>query len=182
MGEEGQEETWFDEKYPKDKGAVAAWCAAFVSNLLMRQDEKFRKTYGLSKFDSVRAAELTVVGNQIVTTEDFNDAIKSKKQNRQANVQELLSKVEQGDIVFKKSSKRSSKIGHVGMFAGFETNDKDEVTHFKIFGGNQDDSLNITRYPIELFGGANRVQADLLTKEEWETISALSVRDQGRTR
>jgi len=181
MGEEGQEETWFDEKYPKDKGAVAAWCAAFVSNLLMRQDENFRKTYGLSKYDTIGAIDMTKVGDQIITVEDHEKARKKRK-NRQENLQALYDKVEMGDLVFKRN-KDSNAISHIGIFAGFERDEKTgEITHFKLFGGNQDDSLNITRYPIKHFKAANRVQANLLTKEEWETISALSVRDPGRTR
>jgi len=179
MGDGG---AWFDEVYPENKGAVAAWCAAFVSNLLLRQDENFRKTYGLSMYDAIGAKDMVSVGTQVVTADEHLKALKARKKDRQAGLQELYNKVEEGDIVFKRTKKNQTSIGHVGVFAGFETNDEGEVTHFKIFGGNQDDNLNITRYPIELFMGANRVQADLLTKEEWETISALSVRDPGSTR
>lgn len=178
MGDGG---AWFD-WYSKEKGATAAWCAAFISNLLMRQDENFRDTYGLSMYEAVGAIHLTRVGNQIVTVEDHEKAQKGKKKDKQANLQALYNKVEEGDIIFKRNNK-SSAISHVGVFAGFERDEETgEITHFKLFGGNQDDNLNVTRYPIKHFKAANRVQADLLTKEEWETISALSVRDPGSTR
>lgn len=178
MGDGG---AWFD-WYSKETGATAAWCAAFISNLLMRQDENFRETYGLSMYDTVGATDLKGVGNQIVTVEDHEKARKSGKKDRQANLQALYDKVEEGDLIFKRNNK-SSAISHIGIFAGFERDEETgEITHFKLFGGNQDDNLNVTRYPIKHFKAANRVQADLLTKEEWETISALSVRDPGRTR
>lgn len=178
MGDGG---AWFD-WYSKEKGATAAWCAAFISNLLMRQDENFRKTYDLGMYEAVGAIHLTKVGNQIITVEDHEKARKSKKKDRQASLQALYDKVEEGDLIFKRNNK-SSAISHIGIFAGFERDEETgEITHFKLFGGNQDDNLNVTRYPIKHFKAANRVQADLLNKEEWETISALSVREPGSTK
>jgi len=94
----------------------------------------------------VRAKTFLDVGEEVSMENNFNDA-------------------KLGDIVVKKGLEGY----HVGLFAGI-----DENGDIKIFGANQNDSINVTSYPAQEIQGVRRVEARLLSENQLEAISTIT--------
>jgi hypothetical protein len=146
----------------KENGKVEHWCAAFTSYLIYRQDPNFRETYNLSAYDTLGANDLFEIGEAVGPENAKN-----------------------GDLAFLR--RPNGTIKHVGVFVGWDYNDSGDVVGVKMLGGNQGDALNVTSYPIKesksgYFGGLKRIEFPLLTDEEIETISKITVRKPGSTR
>ena len=79
-----------------------------------------------------------------------------------------LENAKKGDIVVI----RRGKAGHhVGFFYGNEIDPSTGVEMVLVFGGNQNDAVNITPYSKKKLLGVRRVSASLLPLEEMELIS-----------
>lgn len=129
---------------------VPAWCAAFVSDLLLKADPDFKLEEGFAR---VRARTFLDVGEEVSTENNFSNA-------------------QLGDIVVKKGSGGY----HVGVFAGV---DKDGDV--RIFGANQNDSVNISTYPAEQVQGVRRVEVQMLSKDQLEAISSVTNASKGES-
>ena len=97
-------------------------------------------------FARVRAKTFLDVGKEVSMENNYNNA-------------------QLGDIVVKKGSGGY----HVGLFAGV-----DENGDVRIFGANQNDSINVTSYPAQEIQGIRRVEARLLSENQLEAISTVT--------
>lgn len=147
------------------------WCAAFVSYIIKNSTEgldpnsdEYREVVAALEefetafetddpYDKVRALTFLNVGESI-NFKDENDNL-------------TLENAKKGDIVVLSRGKG----GHVGFFYGNEIDPSTGVEMVLVFGGNQNDAVNISRYPKRRLAGVQRVSASLLPLEEMELIS-----------
>lgn len=148
-----------------------AWCAAFINHTL------------------------TEVGADTLQTDDNYDKGRAKsyetfgKSVEGSNTKTMLGNAKPGDIVVKKKmvperDKNGKLTGrmkvqyHVGFFSGYDA----ENGTVNLLGGNQNDEVNITAYPIEQVTAVRRIRVDALTDEEKESMSKIMIKQEGGTR
>lgn len=108
-----------------------AWCAAFANYILndvgieTKDLEDYRDQ---SQYARVRARNFINLGTPVY--------------NSSKNTTEDLQAAKVGSLVVKKGDEGY----HVGFFAGINPNNADEIL---ILGGNQDDEVNVTAYPLD---------------------------------
>jgi uncharacterized protein (TIGR02594 family) len=148
-----------------------AWCAALVNHTL------------------------TEAGADTLVTDDPYDKGRAKayetfgKSVEGSNTKTMLGNAKPGDIVVKKKmvperDKNGKLTGrmkvqyHVGFFSGYDA----ENGTVNLLGGNQNDEVNITAYPIEQVTAVRRIRVDALTDEEKESMSKIMIKQEGGTR
>jgi len=147
-----------------------AWCAAFVNHTLVEAGADTLETD--DKYNKGRAKAY----------ETFGQSVKG------SNTKDMLSNAKEGDIVVKKkmvpvldeNGQPTGKMKaqyHVGFFSGYDA----ENGTVNLLGGNQQDEVNITAYPIEQVTAVRRVRVDGLTDEQKEAMSKIMIKQEGAT-
>ena len=127
-------------KTPKALATEKAWCAAFANYVLNKVgfDTKTLEDYSSQPaYARVRARNFINYGEPV-----YNKSDKKSQEN--------LEKARLGDIVVKKGPEGY----HVGFYAGINPENPDEVL---ILGGNQNDQVNVTGYPLSEIETINRL-------------------------
>lgn len=150
---------------------VWAWCAAFVNHTLAE------------------------VGADTLVTDDPYDKGRAKayetfgKSVQGSNTKEMLGNAKEGDIVVKKKmvpelDKNGKPTGrmkaqyHVGFFSGYDA----ETGTVNLLGGNQNDEVNITAYPIDQVTAVRRIRVADISTEDREAMSKVMIQQEGGTR
>jgi uncharacterized protein (TIGR02594 family) len=120
-----------DNKWPEDDSV--AWCSAFVNYIawLLR----------LPRSKDLRARSWLNVGRPVFgkdLTVGFDIAILSRTDN------------DPDETVI-------DAPGHVGFYGGFDKYPPEQFQNIYILGGNQDDSVNITMFPVQRILGLRRL-------------------------
>ena len=139
-----------------DTDVVPSWCAAFISDLIMKADPEYKFPYQKGVILPGRGSEEKGTG--------YMDKIRAESY---MNVGETvpISDAKVGDIVVKKEGNQ----WHVGIYAGAGGDGG-----VKIFGANQDDSINVTSYELGSIQGVRRINVNLLSLEDIESISKVT--------
>jgi len=66
---------------------------------------------------------------------------------------------------------------HVGFFSGYDA----ENGTVNLLGGNQQDEVNITAYPIEQVTAVRRIRTEDLSPEDKEAMSKIMIKQEGAT-
>ena len=147
-----------------------AWCAAFVNHTLVEAGADTLETD--DKYNKGRAKAY----------ETFGQSVKG------SNTKDMLSNAKEGDIVVKKkmvaeldkNGKPTGKMKvqyHVGFFSGYDA----ENGTVNLLGGNQQDEVNITAYPIEQVTAVRRIRTEDLSPEDKEAMSKIMIKQEGAT-
>jgi len=147
-----------------------AWCAAFVNHTLVEVGADTLETD--DKYNKGRAKAY----------EKFGQSVKG------SNTKDMLSNAKEGDIVVKKKmvaelDKNGKPTGrmkaqyHVGFFSGYD----DENGTVNLLGGNQQDEVNISAYPIEQVTAVRRIRTEDLSPEDKEAMSKIMIKQEGAT-
>jgi len=148
-----------------------AWCAAFVNHTLVEAGADTLETD--DKYNKGRAKAY----------ETFGQSVKG------SNTKDMLSNAKEGDIVVKKKmvaelDKNGKPTGrmkaqyHVGFFSGYDA----ENGTVNLLGGNQQDEVNISAYPIEQVTAVRRIRTEDLSPEDKEAMSKIMIKQEGTTR
>tara|TARA_R100001463_G_scaffold47389_3_gene96210 strand:+ start:3919 stop:4635 length:717 start_codon:yes stop_codon:yes gene_type:complete len=117
-------------KTKKKLATEVAWCAAFANYILNDvgiETKQMLEDYD-TKYARVRAKNFIDLGTPV-----YNSSKNTKKDLQSAKI---------GSLVVKKGEEGY----HVGFFAGINPDNEDEVL---ILGGNQNDEVNVTTYPLK---------------------------------
>ena len=147
------------------------WCAAFVRYIIKNSTEgldpnsdEYREVVAaLEEFETAFETDDPFDKVRALTFLNVGEAINFKDQNDNFT----LENAKKGDIVVLSRGRG----GHVGFFYGTEIDPSTGEEVILVFGGNQNDSVNISRYPKRRLVGVQRVSASLLPLEEMELIS-----------
>ena len=148
-----------------------AWCAAFVNYSLTEAGADTLVTD--DPYNKGRAKAY----------ETFGESVKG------SNTKEMLGNAREGDIVVKKKmvpildddGNPTGKMRpqyHVGFFSGYNA----ETGMVNLLGGNQNDQVNITAYPVDQVTAVRRIRVADLSPEDKEAMSKIMVQQEGQTR
>ena len=128
--------------------AKVAWCAAFVGNTL--------------KLANVDISEL---GDDVIVAKAYGRLGTKVNFNKRSGD---FSEVKVGDIVTmnRLGGRDSDSVGHVGFFAGMT-----EDGRMLVLGGNQNNQVNITAYPVDGIQRIRRVDMSQGGFEEIERVT-----------
>lgn len=156
------------------------WCAAFVTYMIRNSVEgldpnskeykevvslleEFDSSFEGSDYAEIRAKTFLNVGESI----DFKKTQKDPETEEEI-VTFTLENAKKGDIIV---IRRGTAGHHVGFFYGTEIDPSTGEEMILVFGGNQNDAVNVTPYSKKKLLGVQRVHASLLPLEEIELIS-----------
>ena len=164
----------------KDYDPTPHWCAAFVTYMIRNSVEgldpnskeykevvslleEFDSSFEGSDYAEIRAKTFLNVGESI----DFKKTQKDPDTEEEI-VTFTLENAKKGDIIV---IRRGTAGHHVGFFYGTEIDPSTGEEMILVFGGNQNDAVNVTPYSKKKLLGVQRVHASLLPLEEIELIS-----------
>ena len=148
----------------KKLATEVAWCAAFANYVLndIGIETKDLEDYkDQSQYARVRARNFINLGTPVY--------------NSSKNTTEDLQSAKVGSLVVKKGDEGY----HVGFFAGINPNNPEEVL---ILGGNQNDQVNVTTYPLEQIVTINSLEN--IQEADAELVKKISkdIKESGATR
>jgi uncharacterized protein (TIGR02594 family) len=148
-----------------------AWCAAFINYSLTEAGADTLVTDDPYNKGRAKAYEA------------FGESVKG------SNTKEMMGNAKEGDIVVKKKmvplldddGNPTGKMRpqyHVGFFSGYNA----EAGTVNLLGGNQNDQVNITAYPVDQVTAVRRIRVSDLSPEDKEAMSKIMVQQEGQTR
>lgn len=144
--------------------AEQAWCGGFVNHVLTEGgfDTKVKGAYNKMRADSYAG-----LGTKVYVSEKAEKYYAASGRAKERNGGKVLASgnpmnAKVGDIVVKDSGKNR----HVGFFVGY-----DDDGNVLMLGGNQNNEVNITAYPVEKIWAVRRVTSHGLNDDEKNKLS-----------